>query len=86
MYNASSPVKELQLEPLIFSLQHLLPLLGIVRSCEMRVFSTTHGKVQPPPVIYTLEDPQVFQCGVVGGPRLCMSEDVLLNLRLFGFT
>ena len=36
--------------------------------------------------IYTLEGPPVFQCGAVGRPRLYISEDVLLNLRSFGFT
>ena len=100
MQNASSSVKEyleIRLELLIFSLQHLLPLLGRVSrdvfSEVLRnvcIFQDTWKRANPSSptdiAIYTLERPPVFQFGAVGRPRLYISEDVLLNLRSFGFT
>ena len=100
MHNASSSVKEyleIQLELLILSLQHLLPLVGRDNRNVFRevlrnvcIFHDTWKRTNPHSptdvAIYTLEGPPVFQCGAVGRPRLHISEDVLLNLRSFGFT
>ena len=100
MHNASSSAKEyleIQLELLILSLQHLLPLLGrdnrnVFREVLRNVcfFHDTWKRTKPHSptdvAIYTLEGLPVFQCGAVGRPRLHISEDVLLNLRSFGFT
>ena len=100
MHNASSSVKEyleIQLELLILSLQHLLPLLGRDNRNVFRevlrnvcIFHDTWKRTNPHSptdvAIYTLEGLPVFQCGTVDRPRLNISEDVLLNLRSFGFT
>ena len=100
MHNASSSVKEyleIQLELLILSLQHLLPFLGRDNRNVFRevlrnvcIFHDTWKRTNPHSptnvAIYTLEGPPVFQCGAVGRPRLQIGEDVLLNLRSFGFT
>ena len=100
MHNASSSAKEyleIQLELLILSLQHLLPLIGRDNRNVFRevlrnvcIFHDTWKRTNPHSstdvAIYTLEGLPVFQCGAVGRPRLHISEDVLLNLRSFGFT
>ena len=100
MHNASSLVKEyleIQLELLILSLLHILPLLGRDNRNMFRevlqnvcIFHDPWKRTNPHSptdvAIYTLEGPPVFQCGAVGRPRPHISEDVVLNLRSFGFT